>query len=522
MNDNERDLGQEGAASDHERALGQGGAASGSDRAFGTEYLVYAVTGTAGNPVLEQIKSQGAEVVLAVFRLVKIAMVHHIDNDAVTQTIERTHPSIVDFCAKVGMPASLTFADDTVFVCGQLLRASRGTYASALELAQLFDRCGISEVTFEPAVTPDDLRELALVMSVALRDPARRSFAVNAPLERITLHRKDPSLSARERPSALPVKERIVRLYASALVVMRRFLSQLAAGATVLPQRVKRLGQSLVSLSELGDPAMLGMTAMATVHRDAASRAVHSAILAVVVAREISRDRVALARLATAALMADTGSVLLGGTERQDRLIPLSEEDNRRVPHATGELCITSGGVNFPSALRSVITFETTWAERESELGPPHEGVLTPLVQARLLAMVRALFDHIAPRTTDTASSPLDALRKLAEDPAQDPLLLRALVRALGVVPVGSVVELSNKAWAVVIAPSEDENALDRPRIAVVTEPSGRTLARPREVDLSAGGGLKIVRVLGPSTARFNVTRIFLTSSDKGSDPRAD
>lgn len=489
---------------------------------FGDAYLVHAVTGTTGNPILEHIKSLGAEVVLAIFRLVKIAIVHHIDNDAVTQTIERTHRTILDFTATVGANASVTFMDDTVFVCGQLLRASRGTYASALELGSLLEKCGVSEASFDPALEPDDLRELALVLSVALRDPARRSFVLDAPLRRITLRRKDPTLQRRERPSALPVKERIVRMYASALVVMRQFLAQVAGGATVVPQRVKRLGQSIVSLSEMGDPAMLGMTAMATAHRDDASRAVHTAIVATVVARQITKDRLALARLATAALMTDAGRMIVGGADQQDRLVPLSEDADRRVPLATTELCITTGGINFPNALRAVVTFETTWLERQALLGPPHEGTLAPLVHARLLALVRRLFDLMAPRDTAAALSPLEALRKLAEEPEQDPALLRALIRAVGIIPIGSVVELDTRAWAVVVAPSKDDRALDRPRISVVTDPGGRVLARPKEVDLGAEGGPRIVRVLGPEAARFNVTRVFLGVDAPRGDTRAE
>lgn len=477
---------------------------------FGQSYLVHAVTGTTGNPILEQIRALGSEVVLALFRLVKIAIVHRIDNDAVTQTLERTHASIADFCAAVGMNASLTFLDDTVFVCGQLLRASRGVYQSALELGELLERAGVSEISIEPQVAEADLKKLALTISTALRDPSRRAQAAGAPIPHVTLRKKDPVLARRVRPSALSVKERILRVYASALVVMRRFFASVGAGASVVPHRVKRLGQSLVGLADLGDPAMLGMTAMATAHRDAPSRAVHTAILAVIVARQFTTDRLDLARLATAALLADIGRAALAGSDHEEKLTALDEEAESRVPHATSELCITTGGINFPNALRTATTFETTWMERADTLGPPYEGGLAPLLQSRLLVMIRALFDRLAPRDHREAVSPLEALRALAADPDVDPALLRALVRAVGVVPAGSVVELDTKAWAVVIAESKDERALDRPRIVVVTDPNGRALVRPREVDLGVEGGPRIVRVLGPSCSKFNVARLFL------------
>lgn len=93
-----------------------------------------------------------------------------------------------------------------------------------------------------------------------------------------------------------------------------------------------------------------------------------------------------------------------------------------------------------------------------------------------------------------------------------DPGLLRVLLRAVGVVPTGSVVELSTREWAVVLSESKAPGALHRPRIAIVTNASGRALPTPREVDLGLGGdSIRIVKVLGPSAAKLNVASVFLS-----------
>src|SRR5262245_26766909 len=108
------------------------------------DFLVRAVAASRGNPLLERIRDKGAECLMAVYRVVKIALLHSIDNQAVARTVEPAHEILRDMASTVGAPATITYVGDTIFVCGQLLRASRGVYQSAIELGTLMARCGVS------------------------------------------------------------------------------------------------------------------------------------------------------------------------------------------------------------------------------------------------------------------------------------------------------------------------------------------------------------------------------------------
>ena len=92
--------------------------------------------------------------------------------------------------------------------------------------------------------------------------------------------------------------------------------------------------------------------------------------------------------------------------------------------------------------------------------------------------------------------------------------LLRVLVRALGVIPIGSVVELDNGEWAVVVGSSAFAAASPLPMLHVVTDGKGQPLPEPRPLDLGATiAGVtpqQIVRVLKASEARFNITKAFV------------
>jgi hypothetical protein len=478
------------------------------------EFIARCVSGTTANPVLEQIREKGAEALLCVFRLIKIAQVHAAENDAVKRTVEQSHKILVDFAGVVGGVVSLTFSDDTVFVCGQHLCASRPVYQSAAELGGIFARCGASEFQVGGAVTPDELLLFTVTIAGFLRGEITQEKIAERRFANLALRQTDVSLVGKNQEEGLPVREQILRLYSSALVVMRKFVEGVAAGSTVLPFRLKRISQRLAGLAELEDPAFLGLMAMATAHRDDAGRAVHSAILAVITARQITSDRVVLANLAMTALLADTGRIRVAGPRAGATFLQLADNVEAAVPPLTSAIGLAMGGVNAATARRVVTSFETTWIERERMMGRVYHQKLAPLFETKLLYAVRQLILKLAPRDQSQALSPVDALAAVGDDPLVDPIVFKLLVKSVGLVPVGSVIELETGEWAVVVGPSADANAADRPKIRVVMDRGGRVIEPPLEVDLgrpTEGRTYpRIARIVEPSESRFNVARVFV------------
>jgi hypothetical protein len=83
-----------------------------------------------------------------------------------------------------------------------------------------------------------------------------------------------------------------------------------------------------------------------------------------------------------------------------------------------------------------------------------------------------------------------------------DPLLLRVFVNALGVYPVGSLVELTTGETAIVDGPPSAPETLDRPRVRVVKRGQG-ALEPDAVIDLAAAPeGQRVARAL-PARAVF-------------------
>jgi len=480
-----------------------------------TQFLAACKATDSRNKALEEIRDKGSEVILAMFRMLKNSLVHALGNKAVQVTVKDTHGIVSDFASIVGGFVSITFVDDTIFICGQLLRASRTIYESAMEVGKMLAICGVSEVSFSGEVTEADLIAFCEAFSIGVRDPEQRGRLLETKLSNVTVRRVDTSLQSAEEDKDLPEMEQTLRAYASALVVLRQFYERMAQGKTVLPHRVKRVAQRMVSLAETDEGAVMAMSTLANAHRDEAGRAVQTAMLAIVVARRLTSNRNALSQLGMAALMADVGRVRIAGVSTE-KFVQLSDDVDKVVPALTSSLCISTGGVNVQNALRTVTAYEATCLERVALLGPLYKRSLSPLIQSKILYLVRQLIDKVAPRDMSRAKSPLDALAELAGQPNVDELVYRLLIQAVGVMPTGTVVEFETGEWGVVVGPSTNRNALARPRVKLITDRAGQVFGKPKEIDLGEPSqGRRFPRITGviePSKARFNVTGALMTS----------
>ena len=481
-------------------------------------FLVSCKATDSRNQALEGIRDKGSEVILAVFRLLKNSLVHAIDNKAVTLTCKETHGIVSDFAATVGGYVSITYVEDTIFVCGQLLRASRSIYESAMEVGKLLAICSVSELSFTGDVSQADLLALCTAFSTAVRDPTKREALVEAKLNNVIVRQVDSTLQsgggAADDEKDMPEMQRALSAYASALVVMRQFFQRLASGKPVMPHRVKRVAQRIVAIGEDDEDALIAMTTLANAHRDEAGRAVQSAILSVLVTKRLTTNRTSLAQIAMAALMADVGRVRLAGLDGLEKFIPLSEDVERAVPALTSSLCIATGGVNMQNALRTVAAYEATTMERQELVGPLYQRKMAPMVNSKILYLVRQVLDRIAPRDGSRAKSPLDALAEVAALPNVDEVAYKLLIQAVGVLPTGTVVEFETGEWGIVTGPSSNPKALTRPRVNLITDRSGQVFSRPKPIDLGdTSQGKRYPRITGviePNRARFNIAGVVM------------
>jgi hypothetical protein len=483
------------------------------------------VTNDAGELVRrEHARELGAGVVVAIYRLVKVAQMHDLGNQAFLRQLEQTHQMIGEYCLRSGSNVSVLFAHKATFVAGQLLKGNRGAYEAAAELGDLLERIGGSELHIGRDITREELNVFAEQVSLHYRTGSQVRLPPKMQLRRVA---DAARLRGIELESLTP-DQRIVRAYASAVVIMRRFFEDLAASRYILPRRIKRIAQSLVDLSDAQSASYLGVTEVRNANYDEAGRAVNTAILAVAIAREATQNRTVLAQIAMAALMHDvarpralalagaTGSPMPGMAGPTT----LSEDQEDRLAAGAAAVLTALGRVNEPTVTRTVLTFEALWLRRRTWLGPVYWGARAPTLHASIIAIARRYNDLLTPEpglpppTTDFAVATL--ANELTE--LQDRTVLRMLVSALGLLPTGTLVQLSTGEVAEVTRGTRRLG--EKPAVRVVADANGQRIARPFEVDLSKDLRRLVHSVLGVDGWSKGLERA--ATEDAGRDAAAE
>jgi hypothetical protein len=460
------------------------------------------VTNDAGELVRrEHARDLGSGVVIAIYRLAKLAQMHDLSNQAFTRQLEQTHQQINEYGLRAGMNINILFAQRAVFVAGQLLKGSYKTYEMATELGDMLEWCGGQELTIQRDVSQAELYALAEALSLATRNEKGRGLELGTDKIRLRPVADAARLRGLEIEN-LSQEQRIVRNYASAVVIMRRFFEDLQKSRYILPRRIKRVAQNLVDLSEGSTPAFLGVTEVRNQNFDAAGRAANTAILAVAIARELTNDRVALAQIAMAAMMHDVGrprAASLGGTGGAMTGVSarISEDAEDKLASGTAAVLTALGRVNEPTITRTVIAFEALWQRRQQWIGPVYRGVRPPTMQSKILAIARRYNDLLTPEPGLLPPLPDFAVATLSEELTEpaDRTVLRLLVAALRLFPVGTAVQLTTGEVGEVL-PTNDGRPQDRPLLRLLMDAHGGVYDELIEFDLANDPSRRIVRVV--------------------------
>jgi HD-GYP domain-containing protein (c-di-GMP phosphodiesterase class II) len=494
------------------------------------------VTNDAGELVrLEHARDLGANVVLSIYRLAKLAQLHDLTNQAFLRQLEQTHGAIVEYGLRAGTNVNILFAQKAVFVSGQLLKGSRAAYEQASELGDIMEWCGGSELQIQRDVTAPELHRFAEAISVALRSEKGRGYQPVSPKIRLRAVADAARLRGLEI-EALSAEQRVVRTYASAVVIMRRFFENLATSHYILPRRIKRVAQSLVELSDGSTPAFLGVTEVRNQNHDAAGRAVNTAILAVTMAREITSDRVLLAQIAMAAMMHDVGrprAAALGGSGIAGVQAKVSEDAEDKLAAGTAAVLTALGRVNEPTIQRTVVAYEALWLRRQRFIGPLYQSARLPTIHAKILQIARRYNDLLTPEPGLAPPVPDFAIATLADELGEgsDSTILRLLVAVLGLFPVGTVVQLtSNEVAEILSSPQERVAPPDQPVVRLVMDSRGGMIDRHIELDLANGRPgdppRRIAKVVsiegwkkGLAAGQANVAPVYDPDADDGGRP---
>jgi curved DNA-binding protein CbpA len=449
----------------------------------------------AKKPGLDEL---GAAVVLGLHRLVKQATLYDADNEAQVNALEMARQAVATYGRVTRINPKIFFHEQSVFVGGRLLRAGRTVYSAATELGRVMRHFDIDEIALGYDVPLDDLKRFQAAVADALRrrgpSPARQRY------QRIRLRRGEPPGRRRQR---LVAEEAALQVYASTTVVMRRFYEALLAGATELPQGVRRSAMHLADLGRIDAPGFLATTAVCNVRHEPAGRAVNGALVALGMAGQLTNDKRMLARIALAALLLDAGVPTVAGAD------PTGEGRSalpRLFEGQLGELAQASSGVVWAlsgfaeSAQNVVVLIHEALSVLHQEHAPAlYAGARGPTLAARIVATARRFTELLSDDERDLV--PEAAVRAMLRSSRSEADLtaVRMLVGALVLYPVGALVELSNGEIAQVVRVHDEPTSFGLPVVRTVVNASGGRVEGAAEIDLGAqlgGDPLSVKRLV--------------------------
>ncbi|WP_437778271.1 hypothetical protein [Sorangium sp. So ce1097] len=468
---------------------------------------LHEITGdTAISGVKADVRRRAAlGLVQMIYRLAKACLLHSDSNQAVLSLVPSAIDSIVEYCELSGSEAAtLVFAGNTLFLNGQMLRASRDTYEIALELGSFFEACDVSELVLEKTVRRAELAAFARLLADAQRDRSIAARLLQSNLRGVRVRKLTNPFPAGAIEGDGTRIGRISRTYAAAILVMRSFYAALRTSEPALPQRVKRVAQKLVAAAEEDARLLLSVAAGKVADPDEAGISVSTAIVALGIARQLTTDRRMLGSLVTAALLYDVSRLRLtgvlagpaGGEEPAARSLferSLSDDEKERLPASAAVMLTALGKLHAPSITRTVIAYEALGLRPGGRPGLLYGGRRSPTVLARILAAARQFTElRSAPfPAIDGASSggsSLDAVlqRMLAgAESATDRAIGKLLVGALGIIPTGTFVQLSTGELGVVLSTPSSPARFAQPPVRVLFDEQGHLLAAPFDVDLA-------------------------------------
>lgn len=302
-----------------------------------------------------------------------------------------------------------------------------------------------------------------------------------------------------------------VSVYAEACEAVERIFADLERGVPPTPAATKAvvagvLNQVLTSRSEL----LLHSTFLKVKQfdRSLGAHTLDSAILSLVVAVESGVDPAVYESLGMGALLHDVGYVRLPRNlvRRRDECNDVERRLLEQHAQLGGTILREQSGFS-----EEVIRVVQEHHERCDGSGYPRQIKATDIAPLAQIVGIVDLYDKMVSRRGGRpAMIPHDAVRQLflVGERGQYPKpLVEAVIRSIGVYPVGSLVRLNTGEQAVVVGVNPEQRL--KPRVKITGGPHGESYPNPERIDLSIPPQGKVartvLRVLDPVQERVNV-----------------
>ena len=477
----------------------------------------------AGDILDQQLVVLGFQLITQLNTLIKTSKIHGRTNTALDKPVE-TMLTLIQTMAH-DRPATLRLQNDFLFLWDSHLKVSAQQMLVVSSVIEAMTKWKIGGLTFTSSVSSTDLREFAHLF-VSL-DPTAKSIAdfrqELATLGVTSIELEDPRILALKSDTAgsdpkAQHKARSRSAYEKVSSAAGTLTQSVRDGGTISFKQAKRAIQNIVDLMMQDEPAMLGFTTLRCHDQYTQKHSVNVALLAIALANRAGYPKVELADLGLAALFHDMGKSAIP-LEVLNKPGEFTEEEWAAMrSHPTeGVLSLAQlrGITNLPARMAA--------ASFEHHMNLDYSGyprLKTPwkLSLTGRVLMIADCYDAMTSSRVYRREpmAPAKVLNIMFQKSGKsfDPTLLKLFVTCVGIIPIGTLAELTTGEFAVVLRPATDKADSERPLVKVIADANGTPIDNGPELELTAKDDTgsychSIVRLIDNAEHRFDTSRYF-------------
>jgi len=436
-----------------------------------------------------RIQEDGRMVLSRFYSALRALKLYPLENAAVQQALDELHDLISRLANEEGS-VELRIVGDFFFYNEVRLRLDLSNYSTFGSFAKTVSGHGVGAVEILRGV---DRAEWAPFLSLLVREPSESDpftgfmdRMAGAPVLHIQIV---PSAEVEEPELEEETLHAAKRTYARSVHVAKEALTDFRMGKAVNVRKVKRAVQGIVDQVLSNQPSMITMTTLRDYDEYTFTHSVNVCIFSVVIGERLGLTKLQLYELALGALFHDLGKSRID-VDIINKPSALDEDEWFELQqHPTEGLLSLFHFHGFPDMPYRQMLMAYEHHMRVDLAGyPKNRRPRKPSLFSRIVAVADSFDAGTSIRSYQYEPNPPDLV--LAEmrdnaDRGQDPLLVKALISATGVYPIGTLVILDTMEMGVVSGVNKDSDKFHQPVVKVISDPLGVPLSEPVTLDLS-------------------------------------
>jgi HD-GYP domain-containing protein (c-di-GMP phosphodiesterase class II) len=437
------------------------------------------------------IQDAGGKLLTALYVVLRSMRLYPVENIQVQQALDDLHGQMLGFLENEGA-FDLHIAGDFFFLNEVRLRLDLSNFSTFGNLASVLAGHGIGEIGVARGVTRGEWAPFVTLLSLAPKDDSFSAFIEllnQSPVEHIDVR---PATEAQE-PELLELDAltEAKGTYAQSVKVAKDVLTDTRLGKAVNARKVKRAVQGIVDQVLDNETSMVTMTTLRGFDEYTFTHSVNVCIFSVVIGQRLGFTKLQLYELGLGALLHDIGKMRVD-TEVINKAGGLTEEEWAQLKdHPTEGLLLLfqmSGFTEVPYR-QMLIAYEHHMKVDLSGY-PQNERSRDLGLFSRIVAVADGFDAGTSVRSYQYEPWPPDeVLKEMKDNPRRgfDQMIVKALITATGVYPIGTLVILDTKELAVVSKTHPEIGHLHQPTVKVIADANGAPLETPVTLELSLG-----------------------------------